>query len=364
MKRQPSLAPRIEGISKYLSAGYAAFRNGVIINSGIFFGRTPVNMRIFLTGPLLEHILLGWIESLSRSAYNLLGGAMASENLRLYKQPFFQNATLLLGFSGWMDGGDVSTGAIKYLAGKLDSEELGYVDPEGFYIYNVPGTMEVSALFRPHARIEGGLIKEYQPPENVFFGSSDNKTLMFLGKEPNLAWEAYADCIFEFCTRFHVETVYFIGSVAGVTPHTREPRIAFSASDNGLVDELSKLGLRPSSYEGPASLGTYLTARAPDEGVKIASLVAEIPAYVQGYNPRSVDTMVRLIARLLNLRIDLGDLDDASKEFEQKVSELVESQEELSEKVHELERDYDKEAFDREMTDLKSWLSQNGLKID
>jgi hypothetical protein len=51
-------------------------------------------------------------------------------------------------------------------------------------------------------------------------------------------------------------------------------------------------------------------------------------------------------------------------EFEQKISELVEQQDELPEKVAELERDYDSEAFDREMGDLKNWLGRQGLRFD
>jgi proteasome assembly chaperone (PAC2) family protein len=96
----------------------------------------------------------------------------------------------------------------------------------------------------------------------------------------------------------------------------------------------------------------------------MSSLVAEIPAYVQGYNPRSIETMVKLLARLIDQKVDLDEIHTQSLEFEKKITELVDQQEELPEKVLELERDYDREAFDREMGDLKNWLGRQGLRID
>jgi hypothetical protein len=64
------------------------------------------------------------------------------------------------------------------------------------------------------------------------------------------------------------------------------------------------------------------------------------------------------------VKVDLDELHKASMEFEEKISDLVSQQDELPEKVAELERDYDAEAFDREMGDLKNWLGRQGLRID
>ena len=44
---------------------------------------------------------------------------MADDRLRIHNSPTFSNPRLVVGFSGWMDGGDVSTGTIRILAEKL-----------------------------------------------------------------------------------------------------------------------------------------------------------------------------------------------------------------------------------------------------
>lgn len=289
---------------------------------------------------------------------------MSSKKLHIESHPVIKNSTLIIGFSGWMDGGEVSTGTVNYLVDNFDAQECGSIEPEDFYIYSFPGDMEISELFRPYVKMENGIIKKYEPPESKFFFVPENNLILFTGKEPNLSWIDYADCMFSFCKHFSVSRIYSIGSVAGLTPHTREPRISFSTSDQNFRDFLKNTGLRPSNHDGPASFVTYLTTRAASENIKMASLVAEIPAYIEGYNPRCVETSVRLIARFLDLKLDLEEIHTISEQFEQKITELVQEQNELAEKIKELERDYDREAFDREMGNLKNWLRQQGLRAD
>jgi len=72
--------------------------------------------------------------------------------------PKLNRATLVLAFTGWMDGGDVSTGTVKRLVHLLQAEPVANIDPEPFYLYNVPGSMEIAALYRPPVEIEDGLI--------------------------------------------------------------------------------------------------------------------------------------------------------------------------------------------------------------
>jgi hypothetical protein len=90
---------------------------------------------------------------------------MRDKTLRLYEEPVVNKPSLVIGFDGWMDGGDVSTGTIDYLRIKLGAEAFGEIEPDGFYVLNVPGPMELSSVFRPHVRYEDGVIKQYDYPD-------------------------------------------------------------------------------------------------------------------------------------------------------------------------------------------------------
>lgn len=289
---------------------------------------------------------------------------MAHNRLQIVASPELDRPRMLLGFTGWMDGGDVSTGTIKELVRTLGARELAAISPEGFYIYNFPGSMELSALFRPHVKIEDGLIAEYHFPDNVFHYDVDNRLILFRGKEPNLNWEDYADCIFTLASEFGVETIYFIGSVAGAVPHTRDPRMYSSVSDAVLKDQIAPYVVRFSNYEGPGSFITYLTRLAPSHGARVVSLVAEIPAYVDGTNPRCIEGATRTLAAVLGLGVDLDSLRATSDAFEARVNEAVADRDELTELIQRLESEYDNDMFESQMGDLKHWLEQKGIRLD
>jgi proteasome assembly chaperone (PAC2) family protein len=289
---------------------------------------------------------------------------MTTDKLNIVRRPKLKNPRMLLGFSGWMDGGDVSTGTVKCLIDKLGARKFATIKPEGFYIYNFPGMMEVTALFRPHTKIEDGLITSFEVPADAFFASSENDLIIFLGKEPNLLWEEFADCILSLCSEFGVKILYFIGSIAGLVPHTREPRLFCSVSDAKLKETFQHYGVRFTSYEGPASFITYLTTRCSEQNLALVSLVATIPAYVQGSNPKCIETVTRRLAGMLDVQIELDDLGTVSDEFERKLNEVVQQQPELANNIRKLEEDYDNEIFDSEMGELKDWLEQQGIRVD
>ena len=289
---------------------------------------------------------------------------MTSEKLNIYKRPELNQPRMLLGLSGWMDGGSVSTGTIQCLIDRLGAEKFAEIEPEGFYIYSFPGSMEITSLFRPHTRIKDGLIKSYQRPTDAFYYSEEHNLILFLGKEPHLQWEEFGNCIYSLCAEFGVETIYFIGSVAGLVPHTRDPRIHCSVSHSKMKDTFEQYGVKFTDYEGPASIITYLTVNAAAHDLNMATLVAMIPAYVQGKNPKCIEAVTKRLLCILGLQIDIDDLRDISDEFEKRLSEIVQEQPELAGNIQKLEEDYDNEIFDSEMGDLKQWLQQQGIRLD
>jgi hypothetical protein len=114
--------------------------------------------------------------------------------LRISLLPELRDATLVLSFSGWMDGGDVSTGTVRRIVDLLDAEPVGEIDPEPFYIYNFPGSMEIASLFRPHIAIKDGIVQSIEMPSNRFYCFQPANVLLFVGKEPHMQWRQFAEC--------------------------------------------------------------------------------------------------------------------------------------------------------------------------
>src|SRR5262249_22313667 len=114
-----------------------------------------------------------------------------SDLLRLQRSPVLDRATLVLALTGWMDGGDVSTGTVRRLVDLLGAPPMAEIDPEPFYLYNFPGSMDLVALFRPHLKIVEGQIQALDMPANTFYCHEPANLVLFLGKEPNLSWRAF-----------------------------------------------------------------------------------------------------------------------------------------------------------------------------
>jgi len=273
---------------------------------------------------------------------------MAASQLKLSTPTSLAGSTLLLALTGWMDGGEVSTGTVKQLMKRRNVHGIGRIDPDDFYIYNFPGSMEIAALFRPHVKYEDGVVAGYEMPENLFFADESSNLVFFTGREPNLKWQAFADCIFELIKQVGVSRIIFMGSFGGSVPHTREPRLYGSISDESLKPLLKQFGLRPSDYEGPGSFASFLLSESKRHGVEMISLVAEIPSYLQGINPLSIEAISRRLAIILNQPIDLDAMREASNDWETRVSAAVEKDQELAETIRKLEEEYDNQLIESE----------------
>ncbi|MFC1677433.1 PAC2 family protein, partial [Planctomycetota bacterium] len=127
---------------------------------------------------------------------------MADNKLIVYNRPKLASPILVLGFSGWMDSGEVSTGTVEFLVNNLKAQKFALINPEGFYLQSFPSPMELSAMFRPYVKIKDGLIESYRTTSNVFFADIQNDIIFFLGKEPNLNWAQFSDTILSVCKEF------------------------------------------------------------------------------------------------------------------------------------------------------------------
>ncbi|MBN1436446.1 MAG: PAC2 family protein [Sedimentisphaerales bacterium] len=289
---------------------------------------------------------------------------MSYDCLEIIEQPRFDHGRLVMGLQGWMDGGEVSIGATETIIDLLKARKVARIKPQPFYLYNFPGSMELTSLFRPYIEINDGIITDYREPDNIFFADDPNQLLLFVGKEPHLNWETYSEKFFTFIQQCNIKEVYFIGSVAGLVPHTRDPRISATVSHPYMRDRLDTLHLKPTFYQGPGSIINSFLRTAGQCDIEMMTLVAEIPAYVQGRNPRSIEVMIRRVSAILGLELNLDRLRNLGDLLEKKIDKAVAEREELATHIKKLEENYDREVFDNEMGDLKTWLEDQGIRLD
>jgi proteasome assembly chaperone (PAC2) family protein len=272
--------------------------------------------------------------------------------LMVSSRPELRRPVLLAGFRGWNDGGQGATLGAGYLARQWGAEEFATIDPENFYDFQ-----EV----RPQVLLEDGLTRKLEWPSNTFLHAPipglDRDVVILLGVEPNLRWKTYSGLVVDFVQELGIELVATFGSLLADVPHTRPAPVSAAASDPSLVEEL---GVEPSRYEGPTGILGVLLDGCRNAGVPAVSLWAAVPHYVSlAPSPRAALALCRRFGELLSIDIDLEELETASEEYSEQVTEAVASDAETASYVEELERRVDlMEAAEEELPSGESLAAE------
>jgi proteasome assembly chaperone (PAC2) family protein len=267
--------------------------------------------------------------------------------LNLWDRPAAAEKFMIAGWEQWADAGAVSSGLPRYLMNHLRARKIGEIRPDGFYIFQVPGTHH---FLRPQIKLADGHTKELEVPTNEFYyaGSEVEEPLqrgkglvIFLGEEPHLNVDHYADVFFDAVSELGVKRVAVLGGVYGAMPYDKDREVSCVYSLREMKEELAKYAVRFSDYEGGASVGTYLAHQAERRGVELIDFYAMVPAYdfserspqLQGIRIendfRAWYELMRRFNHMFDLRVDLSDLERQSRELSSA----------MDDKVAELERD-------------------------
>jgi len=276
-----------------------------------------------------------------------------NESLIIQERPTLREPRLIVGFSGWLDGGEASTGTVQYLITKLQAKAFAEIASRDFYVFQVPGI----ASMRPQVKLEDGLVKEIRFPQNEFFywkneedtGAGD--LILLLGTEPNLRWQEYTDAILDIAQQFGVKRMYSVGAVLGGVPHTKEPTVSCSISDLKLRTELERYAVRFSGYEGPATFNSMLVAAFARRGIEAMHMTGRAIYYPEfniaiPHDPKAIYSLLRRLRRLLRISLDLSDLEKQCQELEEKLNFMVSQSPRLRDYVQELEGSFEEMRYE------------------
>jgi len=260
--------------------------------------------------------------------------------LTIHRQPEgLRRPVLITAFSGWNDAAESATTAARYLGTAFGAEKFAEIDPEEFYHFG---------LSRPYVRYKAGSETERE----IVWPSTDfsvavapglsRDLIIAVAGEPHLKWRTYCEAILELAKRCDISLVLTLGALLAEVPHTRPIRISGGASDPELA---ARLGVKASRYEGPTGIVGVLNTACREQGLATASVWANVPHYISGIeNPKAALAIVQRVLMLLNAEADLTDLEDATKQFEQNLSEIVAQNAKIKAYVAKLEsRDADEE---------------------
>jgi proteasome assembly chaperone (PAC2) family protein len=250
--------------------------------------------------------------------------------VRWHDRPKLRRPVLVAAFEGWNDAADAATTAARFLRDHWAARQFAAVDPEEFYDFSST---------RPQVHLVDGLTREILWPANDLFAASlpgnDRDVIVLLGVEPGLKWRTFSSQVVDVATELGVELFITLGALLADVPHTRPVRVTGTAADAELVQ---RLGLQRSRYEGPTGIVGVLHDAFSKAKVPSASLWAAVPHYVAATpSPKAALALVERAAELLGSSVPTTALEIASASYERQVSEVVESDDDVSEYVHRLE---------------------------
>jgi proteasome assembly chaperone (PAC2) family protein len=294
----------------------------------------------------------------------------------LWEKPSAEEIYMIAGWRQWADAGAISSALPAYLVEEMDARKIGEISPEGFYLFQVPGTHH---FLRPTIRLEEGYRKELETRQNEFFYTGDEQKglVVFLGDEPHMDAERYTESFLDVVEALGVKRVAAVGGVYGAMPYDKDREVSCVYSLQDMKDELDEYAVRFSNYEGGTTIGTYIVDRAESRGIEFVVFYAFVPAYdfsqiasgVQGVrienDYKAWYDLLRRFNHMFGLDIDLSDLEEQTDELillmDTKVEELDRKMPELQvrEYIDSLSEEFTERTFEplgdlwrRELSDL------------
>ncbi len=243
---------------------------------------------------------------------------------------------MVCAFQGWNDAGDAASSAVSFLASTLNARRFARIDSEDFFDFQAN---------RPCIRFGENEKREISWPTVEIFEATAPRAprdlVLVQGVEPSLRWRSFTANIVDLAEALGVQVVVSLGALLGDVPHTRPVAMSGHASDAALLE---RLGIQPSSYEGPTGIVGVLHTACADAGIPSASLWAAVPHYVAAAsNPKAALALLRKMEVLIGVSVDVSELESAAADYERQVGLAVQSDPDIQAFVERLELAVDSE---------------------
>lgn len=265
-----------------------------------------------------------------------------AQTVDLWERPEAESMVMIAGWRQWADAGAVSSGLPEYLVRQTKARQIGKLNNDGFYLFQIPGTHD---LVRPAVRFVDGYPEELETQETAiyFAGSSSGPgVVFFVGDEPHMDIERYISALLEIAKELKVKRIVSLGGVYGELPYDKERTVSAVYSLPDLHDEVENLSVVLSDYEGGASISSFLCRRAGDRNLEMVGLYAFVPTYdfsALGEQATAIrienDFMawlgiVRRLNYMLKTTFSISDLERKSRQVIRAVEAKIDELEKLS----------------------------------
>jgi len=249
-----------------------------------------------------------------------------------FSRPALRRPRAIIAFEGWGDACESASGAANFLIGALDAEEpFAVIDPEEFFDFQA---------HRPTVSIGDGETRRLTWPTTRFHDvplpQDDRDLVVVTGDEPSHRWKTYSRHLTQVLAEADVEEVILLGAFIGQVAHTQQVPVIGVATDPAMV---IRNGLLTSSYEGPTGIVGVVVEACREAGIPALALWAATPHYLAANpNPKAMLALATRATSILGITVDFTELETVTDEYLGRVNAALESSDEFSEYVTQLEQ--------------------------
>jgi len=269
---------------------------------------------------------------------------------------------LVVAFKGLFDASGSATSALEWLMEKSESEHLGEIDSETFFDF----TQE-----RPLIGFDKNGERTLSWPKNKIVAIKTNENerdlLAISGIEPHLRWRTFSELLVEIVNKSNAESVLTLGSMVGMTPHSRPLAVNGSSTNLELAE---RLHLEKPSYQGPTGIVGVLHDALDRSKIPVISLRVSVPHYVpDSPNPKATRALLRRFEQVTGLTTEYEELDGPAADWQKQVDAAVASDDEITAYVARLETAIDEDenllpSGDDLAAEFEAFLREQGPEIE
>ena len=212
----------------------------------------------------------------------------------------------------WIDVGSVGSLSFAFLQDHLQAHRWGQLAK--------PGTFFDFTRYRPAIRLTEGQRRVIVPNTFIDYAKSPDGRdfLLFYLLEPTTLGEVYVESILRVMRRVGAKSYCLMGSMYDAVPHTK-PLIVTGTASSIAQEELRRLGVQSSDYEGPTTIAILVSQEAPKYGIEVSTLIVHLPQYT-GFEEdyAGVLRLLEILCSLYRLPMKLDEVrSKAHKQYEQ-----------------------------------------------
>jgi len=245
----------------------------------------------------------------------------------------------------WTDAGSVGALALLDVEQQFGAQELATLArPGSFYDFT---------RYRPTVYLREGKRELSVPNTVVSFAQRTQGPDLVVVKmlEPHMFGEVYVESVLSLLKTLGVRRYVWLGSMYDMVPHTRRLIVTGGAIGPAAEDDIRRLGILPTDYQGPSTLTFQIVQRAPLQGMEAMWCIVHLPQYVQVDEDHVGKLrLMELLRDLYDVSVDEADIERARDQTET-VDEAMRQNPDLAAVVPHFEARYEAK-LDRREEDL------------